>query len=191
MFSPAASTSEGLYDFVLHVAADNHPEAQTGVRVAVAKSAAGSAVVKVSDIYSGAVDNETSEIIEGVSGASVTLQNELVETEVYTLNTDQAGEALFSGLPAGMYACRVYADGHKPYSGTVKIRTGTTVSETVFLMNELVAVEWSVRETTIEDKYEFETHAVFETDVPAPVIVFEPSAIILPDDLKPGLNTEY
>ncbi len=52
-------------------------------------------------------------------------------------------------------------------------------------MNQLVTVEWSVTETSIQDKYEIETHAVFETDVPAPVIVFEPAAIVLPE-MKPG-----
>ena len=184
--SPTDSTPEGLRDITLRIASDNHPEALIGVRVAVVQSGTGSALVKVSDIYTGTVDPDTSRTIEGLSGASVVLQNEAVATEVYTARTDDAGEALFSDIPAGLYACRVSADGHNPHSGTVKIRPGVTASESVFLMNRLVTVEWSVTETTIEDKYEIEAVATFETDVPAPVVVFEPAGIVLPSGMKAG-----
>lgn len=186
VFSPTGSTPEGLYEYVLHVTSDNYPEAMIGVRVAVTRSGTGNALIKVSDIYTGTVDPDTSRIIEGLSNASVTLQNEAVSTEVYTARTDEAGEALFSDLPAGLYACRVSADRHKTYSGTVKIRPGVTSSESVFLMNQLVTVEWSVTETTIGDTYKIEAKATFETDVPAPVIVFEPAGIVLPPGMEAG-----
>ena len=186
VFSPTESTSEGLRDLTLRIASDNHPEALIGVRVAVVQSGTGSALVKVSDIYTGTVDPDTSRTIEGLSGASVVLQNETVATEVYTARTDAAGEAVFSDIPAGLYACRVSADGHNPHSGTVKIKPGVTASESVFLMNRLVTVEWSVTETTIEDVYEIEAVATFETDVPAPVVVFEPAGIVLPSGMKAG-----
>ena len=96
------------------------------------------------------------------------------------------GRLCFSGIPTGLYACRVSADGHGPHSGTVKIKPGVTASESVFLMNRLVTVEWSVTETTIEDEYEIESVATFETDVPAPVVVFEPAGIVLPSGMKAG-----
>ncbi len=186
VFSPTESTSEGLRDLTLRIASDNHPEALIGVRVAVVQSGTGSALVKVSDIYTGTVDPDTSRTIEGLSGASVVLQNETVATEVYTARTDAAGEAVFSDIPAGLYACRVSADGHNPHSGTVKIKPSVAASESVFLMNRLVTVEWSVTETTIEDVYEIEAVATFETDVPAPVVVFEPAGIVLPSGMKAG-----
>ena len=186
VFSPTESTSEGLRDLTLRIASDNHPEALIGVRVAVVQSGIGSALVKVSDIYTGTVDPDTSRTIEGLSGASVVLQNEAVATEIHTARTDAAGEALFSDIPAGLYACRVSADGHNPHSGTVKIKPGVAASESVFLMNRLVNVEWSVTETTIEDVYEIEAVATFETDVPAPVVVFEPAGIVLPSGMKAG-----
>ena len=186
VFSPTDSTPEGLRDLTLRIASDNHPEALIGVRVAVVQSGTGSALVKVSDIYTGTVDPDTSRTIEGLSGASVVLQNEAVATEVYTARTDAAGEALFSDIPAGLYACRVSADGHNPHSGTVKIKPGVAASESVFLMNRLVTVEWSVTETTVEDEYEIEAVATFETDVPAPVVVFEPAGIVLPSGMKAG-----
>ena len=112
--SPTDSTPEGLRDITLRIASDNHPEALIGVRVAVVQSGTGSALVKVSNIYTGTVDPDTSLAIEGLSGASVVLQNEAVATEVYTAGTDAAGEAVFSDIPAGLYAFRVSADGHNP-----------------------------------------------------------------------------
>ena len=44
----------------------------------------------------------------------------------------------------------------------------------------LVTVEWEVNEITIEDKYEIVLTAVYETDVPAAVVIAEPTSINLP-----------
>ena len=68
----------------------------------------------------------------------------------------------------------------------MKIRTSVTASESVFLMNQLVTVEWSVTETMIEDEYEIEAVTTFETDVPALAVVFEPTGIVLPSGMKAG-----
>ncbi len=53
-------------------------------------------------------------------------------------------------------------------------------------------MEWSVTEITLQDRYEITLNATFETDVPAPVVVAEPTSLNLPD-LKAGdvLNGEF
>ncbi len=45
----------------------------------------------------------------------------------------------------------------------------------------LVSVEWDVRETSIEDKYDIVLTAAYKTDVPAPVVVMEPMYTNLPE----------
>ena len=44
----------------------------------------------------------------------------------------------------------------------------------------MITVEWSVREITIQDRYEIILNATFETDVPAAVVVLQPSSVNLP-----------
>ena len=42
-------------------------------------------------------------------------------------------------------------------------------------------MEWSVRETTIQDRYEIVLDATYQTDVPAPVVVMDPASLSIPD----------
>ena len=51
----------------------------------------------------------------------------------------------------------------------------------------MVSVTWEVVPIAIEDRYEIVLEAVFETDVPAPVLTLQPGAVNLPWDslLKP------
>ena len=60
--------------------------------------------------------------------------------------------------------------------------------EEVFLDYNVVTVEWSVIETTIEDEYEVVLTATFKTDVPAPVLVVEPASVTLPPMEKRGVS---
>src|SRR5690625_5859658 len=47
-------------------------------------------------------------------------------------------------------------------------------------MNSLITIEWSVREITIEDRYEIKLEATFETNVPVAVVMFHPLSVQLP-----------
>lgn len=77
------------------------------------------------------------------------------------------------------------ASSHNDNSKRIVIQPGFVSSESIFLLNGLVTIEWSVTEITIEDRYEIFLEAVFQTNVPAPVIVFDPSSTQLPN-LKRG-----
>jgi len=94
--------------------------------------------------------------------------------------TDSQGEAYFQNVPAGRYQYRVRASNHQESGGRLQIKPGVTVNQPVFLDYNLIQVEWSVREITIEDRYEITLNATFETDVPAAVVVVSPRSINLP-----------
>ncbi len=108
------------------------------------------------------------------------MQNENVLSAVYNLNTDVKGEALFENIPAGRYSYRASAFDHNSINGRVWIKPGVTTSEEVFVMNNLVNIEWSVREITLEDRYEIKLEATFKTNVPVPLLMLSPLNVQLP-----------
>ncbi|MET0028819.1 MAG: Ig-like domain-containing protein [Candidatus Thiodiazotropha sp.] len=178
--NPTYRIPDGIYPFKLRVESANHPTTDINVFVAVTQSGIGQVVFKASDIYTATLD-ENGDPIPGLAGARIRLQHEEVLSIEQTGTTDESGELLLSDLPAGRYRFRASAPNHQDVSGRLTIKPGITVAQEVFLDFDLITVEWSVTEITIEDKYEIILRATFETDVPAAVVVLEPSSTLLPD----------
>ncbi|AZN35463.1 PKD domain-containing protein [Iodobacter ciconiae] len=178
-FSPPAGTPEGIYEFKLKVSGDNVPSQSLNVYVSLTQSGQGSVLFKAADIYTATI-GKNGKLIPGLVGASITLQNEDVPTVSQELVTDVLGEALFQNLPAGRYKFRAKASNHQEIGGRLIIKPGITANQPVFLDYNLISVEWSVREITIQDRYEITLNATFETDVPAAVVVMQPTGINLP-----------
>ncbi len=176
---PKTGVSDGIYEFKLNIKGANISAYTVPVFIKVTQSGKGNVFFKISDIYT-ATKDASQQIIEGVNKARIQIQNENVLTEVYNLNTDVKGEVLFENVPAGRYAYRASANDHASVSGRIWIKPGVTSSEKVFLMNNLVNVEWSVREITVEDRYEIKLEATFKTNVPAPVVILKPMGVNLP-----------
>ena len=185
MFAPTATVSELRHEFRLRVAASNHPTRDVNVFVGVDGSMLGQALFKVSDIYAGTPDAR-GEINQGLAGATITLQKESGSMLVTNRVTDALGEALFDGLPVGAYTVKVAAQKHDTYGGRILIRTGMTETKEVFLPNNLVTVEWSVKPIAIEDRYEVALVTTYVTDVPAAVVVIEPASVQVPEDMQAG-----
>jgi large repetitive protein len=190
-FAPRSNTPEGLYTFYLRVTASDYPATDIPIYVSATPSGIGNALFKIKNIYTGTL-NDRNEVIQGLSGARITLQNEKNLTIVHEKASDTYGEALFANLSAGIYKYRITAAGHQEKIGRLWIKPGITASEDLYLDYNFVTVEWQVVETTIADKYEIVLKITYETDVPAPVVVCEPSSVTLPD-LKAGdvLNGEF
>jgi hypothetical protein len=180
--NPSADTvSAGIYNVKLQVESSNYPTTYFYISVAVTESGEGNVLFKVSDIYTGTTDDESGEEIQGLADARIRIQNETVLSIEETATTDSYGEALISALPAGRYRYRVSASNHEDLTGRLTVKPGVTTAQAVFLDFNLITVEWSVTEITIEDKYEITLQATFETDVPAAVVVLEPTSTTLPE----------
>ena len=177
--APPSGTPEGIYQLNLRFAGSNVPAADLGVIVSVTESGQGSVEFHVSDIYTGTIDANTN-VIPGLKGARIYLQNEAVISQTYEILTDELGQALFLNIPAGTYRFKASAQTHQEATGRLSIKPGVVGHQSVFLEYTLISVEWSVREITIEDRYEITLNATFETDVPAPVVVLQPTSINLP-----------
>jgi YD repeat-containing protein len=179
-FSPTAgSIAEGVYTFYLRVTSSNYQTVNYPVYVSVTQSGIGGVIFKVSDIYTGTL-NASNQLIQGLSGATITLQNEQVTTVKQTKNTDSLGEALFTGMATGVYKYKITAANHQEQIGRLWIKPGITNAEQVFLDYNLVTISWEVKETTIKDTYNIVITAVYETNVPAPVLVIQPTSVVLP-----------
>ncbi len=184
-FAPPSDLPSGTYTYYLKVESNNYATMTIGLYCYVTQSGQGNVLFKVEDIYSGTVDNTTGEIIQGVEGARITVQNEDVLSITRSGTTDHLGELTFNNLPAGIYKYRVTAPNHNEKTGNFWIKPGITTTEKVYLQYSLISVEWEVNEKTIEDRYDITLHATYETNVPAAVVVLEPSTIKIPD-MKAG-----
>ena len=178
-FSPAADVAEGVYNFKLKVEGDNVPAQSLNVYASITQSGQGNVLFKASDIYTGTVDKE-GRLVPGLAGSTVRVQNEDVASVVQELVTDSLGEAWFQNLPAGNYQFRARATNHQEVAGRFQVKPGITLNQPIFLDYNLVQIEWSVREITIQDRYEITLNATYETDVPAAVLVMQPGAVNLP-----------
>lgn len=182
--APTAQVAEGIHPFKLRIAGSNLPAEDINVFVSVTQSGQGNVLFKAADIYT-ATRDKNGNLIPGMAGARIFVQNEAVISQTYELTTDAFGEAYFQNLPAGSYKFKASAANHQDAAGRFSIKPGITVNQSIFLEYTLISVEWSVREITIEDRYEITLNATFETDVPAPVVVLQPTSINLPK-MAPG-----
>lgn len=178
-FNPPATTAEGVYEFKLHVAGDNVPRQSLNVYVSLTQSGQGNLLFKAADIYTATVGKD-GKLILGLANATITVQNEDVATIQQSLVTDSLGEALFQNLPSGRYKFRAKAANHQEVAGRLQVKPGITANQSVFLDYNLITVEWTVREITIQDRYDITLTATFETDVPAAVVVMQPTSVNLP-----------
>ena len=74
-------------------------------------------------------------------------------------------------LSEGWYTLSVSADKHDSYRGNVLVDPGRQTVKVINLSYQAVTINWEVKETEVEDKYEIVTTATFETHVPAPVVI--------------------
>jgi fibronectin type 3 domain-containing protein len=182
--APNETVAEGIHAFRVRVEGSNLPAEYIAVTVSVTQSGLGDVRFVATDIYTKTPDRN-GVLIPGLAGARVFLQNEAVISQTYEGTTSPIGMLEFDDLPAGSYKFKVSAQNHQETTGRFAIKPGLTVNQTVFLEYTLISVEWSVREITIEDRYEITLNATFETDVPAPVVVLQPTSINLPK-MAPG-----
>ena len=181
--TPPETLLDGVYRVNVRVTSANAPAGDVPVSVAVTDADTGSVAFQVEDIYT---DPRPVPPVLGVPGASVRVQNERVLTLMNSATTDANGRARIDRLPIGNYVYRVSAPNHADATGRILVKpvgaNGTEPTlETVFLDYELVSFEWSVTETTIQDRYDVTLNATYHTNVPAPVVVIEPTSINLPD----------
>ncbi|QDS90691.1 Lectin C-type domain protein [Rosistilla ulvae] len=90
-----------------------------------------------------------------------------------TVTVDDDGAIRFSDVPRGKYIVQVSADSHDPNEVLLEIPAGDVADEQIFISRNFVEYTWTVEEVEVEDRTRVTIEAVFETNVPAPVVVVE------------------
>jgi hypothetical protein len=89
------------------------------------------------------------------------------------------------GLKAGNYQLQISAPDHFAYSQDVTVQPGTTTTFDAFLPENAYSFQWTVVPSTVEDQYQIQLTGTFETDIPVPVMDFNPNPLEF-STLAPG-----
>jgi len=124
-------------------------------------------------------DKAPTDPMRWIGGADVTLTSLDIIGMSLKVKSDSNGLARFENVPSGRYAYRAEASGFQTVSGMASMEPGLTRTMDVLMPTSMVTYKWSVTPTTITDKYDITLDMTFRTDVPAPVIIADPTNIHL------------
>jgi len=105
-----------------------------------------------------------------VEGAHVVIKNYFTGVKYAEGMSNAAGEFTTEGIPEGKHRIMVQKDKHQSFDGTITINPGDTTKKEVFLNYQAITFNWTVVPTTIQDQYNINLNAQFETNVPMPVV---------------------
>ena len=169
IINPTTNVPPGVYDDMITILSDNHIPYTYHLQVTVASEAVGSVVFDV-----------LNEFYEDVPGANIMFQHQSLYELIYKATTGADGSVFMHDIPEGKYRYNISATGHRSWSGSFTVEPGSTATVPIALQVNLIDIEWSVTPVLIEDRYEITISQTFKTNVPAPVLVIEPSAINVP-----------
>ncbi len=115
-----------------------------------------------------------------LENATITLLDPFTGT-VISSEKDADGVLSKTDLAEGYYKLRITADNHDTYEQNIYIGAGETENIQAFLSRQTVKYTWTVTPTEIEDKYIITVQSTFETNVPIPTVVIEPSSLDFAD----------
>jgi len=116
-----------------------------------------------------------------VTNATVRLTDAFSGATVQETNAAPSGDLLLSGIAEGYYELRVEAPQHSIFRQVILVEAAKTNEVTALMGRQSVRYVWTVTPVEIEDRYTITVETVFETAVPKPVIVVEPTVIDLAD----------
>ncbi|WP_309400059.1 MBG domain-containing protein [Cerasicoccus maritimus] len=116
-----------------------------------------------------------------VEDANVVVADAISGETIASGTTDETGQVLLSNLRGGYYTLRVNGPKHASETLNVFLEPGEENFQQVFITRQSVTYNFSVREITIEDRYQITIETTFETNVPKPVVTIEPAVLELDD----------
>ena len=114
-----------------------------------------------------------------VANATVTLKDPATNGTVASATTGVDGSVLFTSLPQATYSLEVRAENHQTFRGIAGVVCGRQEQVYAFLPAQVVTYSWRVDPIAVEDRYLFIIDAVFEANVPIPVVTVDPAFVDL------------
>jgi len=172
-------TDVGDYQLRLQVVGDNSNVQSFPVFFKITQAGSGALSFYIADNYTGTTDS-LGQVYGGVANAAVKIQNADVLSDIYDGITAADGSLTLSDIPAGKYYYEVTAFDHQRIAGEITVKPGITTPLNLLSPVNTVSVSFDVVETTVADEYKVQLNNKFETDVPAAIVVFEPTMIEVP-----------
>jgi hypothetical protein len=116
-----------------------------------------------------------------VTNATVRLTDAFSGAIVLETNTAPSGNLLLPDMAEGYYELRVEAPQHSVFRQVILVEASKTNEVTALMGRQSVRYVWTVTPVELEDRYTITVETIFETVVPKPVIVVEPTVIDLGD----------
>lgn len=126
-----------------------------------------------------------------VENAIFVLRNAFTNESLFVNEPILNGRLLLDNVPEGYYILDVQAFEHSAYRATLYVEPGVTGKITAFMPRELVKYIWTVTPTEIQDVYTVTLETVFETSVPAPVVVIEPANVDLSQMVDGQMQVDF
>ncbi|KNY26204.1 APHP domain protein [Pseudobacteroides cellulosolvens ATCC 35603 = DSM 2933] len=105
--------------------------------------------------------------------------------------TDTNGVIVFENKPLGEYDYSVQASAHKSIKGNASVMPKTDAAVVNVTMEMLpVQVEWTVKPTTIQDKYDIKLEMTFGANIPKPYFGYVPPWINIPKQITDPMIVE-
>jgi len=164
--NPGNNTAVGVYQETISISSSNHQPVNIYLRISVTSSEKGDLIFHVVD-----------ELGENISGASIEIQNPAVLTDIFTGTTDENGYYNFENISAGTYNYFVRAS-DQAVSGSSTVSPGIQNLVKPVLPKDMLGVKLNVTLVKIDDDYVITPNFTFETDVPQPLLIPDPVAII-------------
>jgi fibronectin type 3 domain-containing protein len=180
VFMPPADTDFGYHqDKIVIKGTNSEQEFNIHLYAKVTSNLVGSVLFHVTNILD-----------QDVEGATIRMRNTAIHEEITPVETDENGETLITELQEGNWSWQVIAPGHSTQAGMVTVVADQTVSAEPILSRTLVSINFTVEPVPFTDRYEIKIEQTFETHVPFPVLVADPSFMKF-DDPEPGFEANF
>ncbi len=160
---PDNETAAGVYQETITISSSNHQPVNIYLKISITSSEKGDLMFHV-----------VNDIGQNISGASISIQNPAVLTQVFQGTTDENGYYLFEDVSLGTYNYFVKASDHAPVSGSSTVSPEIQTLVEPVLSKDILGVELTVTPVQIEDDYDIQLDLTFETEVPPPLLIPHP-----------------
>ena len=178
--NPPEGTTLGTYVVQLDLKYDNGTTKPVYMTVEVTTATVGQMAFKVHDDTGSVVSGAEVNLISKAFYVNVTPNGRQEYNNVLKGTTNQQGYILFNDVPAGDYRYVVNAARHDQKDGLITVEPGSTPQTIgVILVTNLVNVDFSVTQTTIQDQYSVNLNITYVTDLIKPTLYATPYRVDL------------
>jgi flagellar hook assembly protein FlgD len=177
--NPPEGTTLGTYVVQLDLIYDGATK-PVYMTVEVTTATAGQVAFKIHDDTGSVVSGAEVNLISKAFYVNVTPDGRQEYNNVIKGTTDQQGSIVFTDAPTGDYRYVVNAVHHSQKDGLITVEPGSTPQTIgVIMITNLVNVDFSVTQTTLQDQYTVNLNITYVTDLIKPTLYATPYRIDL------------